>query len=146
VDIVKNSASVIHWIFIRSGKGDEIMKKQLISLFVAAVLAFAVVALADKGLPVYKMGDTVYVCACGEGCDCKTMSRKEGKCSCGKALGKGVITSMDGDKAMVNLAGKDLSFTTKAKYVCDCGETCNCDTISQKPGKCSCGKEMKKVE
>lgn len=122
------------------------MKKGLISLLVAAVLTFAVVALADKGLPVYKQGDAVFVCACGEGCDCKTMSRKEGKCSCGKALGKGVITSIEGDKAMVQLGEKEIPFTTKAKYTCDCGETCKCDTISQKPGKCSCGKEMKKVE
>jgi len=32
------------------------------------------------------------------------------------------------------------------KYTCACGEGCNCDTISQKPGNCSCGKDMKKVE
>ena len=122
------------------------MKKGLISLLVAAVLAFAVVAFADKGLPVYKQGETVYVCACGEGCDCKTMSRKEGKCVCGKALGKAVVTSVEGDKAMVKLEGQELSFTTKAKYTCNCGEACNCGTISQKPGKCVCGKEMKKVD
>ena len=113
------------------------MKKGLISLLVATVMAFAVVAFADKDLPVYKQGETVYVCACGEACDCKTMSRKAGKCSCDKDLGKGVITSVE---------GKELSFPTKAKYACDCGEACKCGTISQKPGKCSCGKEMKKVE
>jgi len=122
------------------------MKKGLISLFVAAVLACAVIAFADKALPVYKQGDTVYVCACGETCDCKTMSRNDGKCTCGKALGKGVITSMEGDKAMVKLEGKEIAFTTKAKYTCACGEGCNCDTISQKPGNCTCGKAMKKVE
>jgi len=122
------------------------MKKGLISLLVAAVLAFAVIAFADKTLPVYKQGETVYVCACGEGCDCKTISRKEGKCSCGNALGKGVVSSVEGDTAMIKLDGKEIAFTTKAKHTCNCGEVCNCGTISQKPGKCSCGKEMKKVE
>lgn len=122
------------------------MKKGLISLLVAVVLACAVVAFADKTLPVYKQGETVYVCACGEACECKTMSRNAGKCTCGKELGKGVITSVQGDKAMVKLEGKELAFTTKAKFACDCGEACKCGTISQNPGKCSCGKEMKKVE
>jgi hypothetical protein len=28
---------------------------------------------------------------------------------------------------------------------CACGEGCNCGTISQKPGKCGCGKDMKKL-
>ena len=122
------------------------MKKGIISLFVAIVLAVGTAAFADKALPVFKAGDTVYVCACGEKCDCKTMSRKAGKCSCNKALGKGVISSVEGDKAIVMLEGKELSFTTKAKYTCACGEGCNCDTISQKPGKCACNKDMKKVE
>jgi hypothetical protein len=122
------------------------MKKGLISLLVATVMAFAVVAFADKTLPVYRQGETVYVCACGEACDCKTMSRKAGKCVCDKDLGKGVITSVKGDTAMVKLEGKELAFPTKAKYACDCGEACECGTISQKPGKCVCGKEMKKVE
>lgn len=129
---------------MREGYG--IMKKGLISLLVVAVLAFAAVVFADKAQPVYKQGDTVYVCACGESCPCKTMSRNEGKCSCGKALGKGVVSSVEGDKAMVKLDGKEIAFTTKAKYACNCGEGCKCDTISQNPGKCSCGKEMKKVE
>jgi hypothetical protein len=128
------------------GKGDGIMKNVLISLLVTAVLASAVIAFADKGLPVYKQGDAVFVCGCGEACDCKTMSRKEGKCTCNKPLVKGEITSMEGDKAMVKLAGGELPFTTKAKFTCDCGEACKCGTISQKPGKCTCGKEMKKVE
>jgi len=27
-------------------------------------------------------------------------------------------------------------------YWCDCGPECKCNTVSLKPGKCSCGKEM----
>lgn len=122
------------------------MKKSLISLFVASMLLVAVVAFADKTLPVFKKGDAVYVCSCGDGCDCKTMSRKEGKCSCGKALGKGTVSKVDGDKAVVTVGGKELNFVTKAKYACGCGDGCNCGTISQKPGKCGCGSEMKNVE
>jgi hypothetical protein len=121
------------------------MRKSLISLFVASMLLVAVVAFADKELPVFKKGDAVYVCSCGDSCDCKTMSRKEGKCSCGKALGKGIVSMVEGDRAVVKVGDSDLDFNTKARYVCACGDGCNCGAISQKPGKCSCGNEMKKV-
>jgi hypothetical protein len=122
------------------------MKKTLIGLFVASLLLVAAVAFADKTLPVFKKGDAVYVCSCGDTCPCLTMSRKEGNCACGKALGKGIVSSVEGDKAVVQVDGKDLNFVTKAKYACACGEGCTCGTISQKPGNCACGKEMKKVE
>lgn len=121
------------------------MKKILVSLFVASLLLIAVVAFADKNLPVYKNGDTVYVCNCGDSCDCKTMSNKEGKCSCGKALGKGTVSSVSKDTVVVNVGGKNLNFPAKAKYACACGDGCNCGTVSQKPGKCACGTDMKKV-
>jgi hypothetical protein len=122
------------------------MKKILIGLFVASLLLVAVVAFADKTVPVYKKGDAVYVCGCGEGCPCKTMARKEGKCSCGKELVKGVVSNDDGDKLVVTVGGKDLNFPSKAKFTCACGEGCNCGTVSQKPGKCTCGKEMMEVK
>jgi hypothetical protein len=121
------------------------MKRMLISLFVVSLLLVAVVAFADKSLPVYKKGDAVYVCTCGDGCDCKTMANKEGKCSCGKALGKGVVGSVSKDKVVVAVGGKNLNFPTKAKYACACGDGCNCGTVSQKPGKCGCGSDMKKL-
>ena len=121
------------------------MKKVLFSLFVTSLLLVAVVAFADKTLPVYKEGDPVYVCMCGDSCDCKTMSRNAGKCTCDKAMGKGVISKIEGDKAVVKVEGKDLNSITKAKYACACGDGCSCGTISQKPGKCTCGTEMKKV-
>ena len=121
------------------------MKKMLISLFVASLLLVAVVAFADKNLPVYKKGDTVYVCTCGDSCDCKTMANKEGKCSCGVDLGKGTVSSVSKDKVVVKVGDKSLNFPAKAKYACGCGDGCNCGTISQKAGKCGCGSEMKKV-
>jgi hypothetical protein len=27
-------------------------------------------------------------------------------------------------------------------YVCNCGEQCKCNTVSTKPGKCSCGQDL----
>jgi hypothetical protein len=41
---------------------------------------------------------------------------------------------------------KERSFKTTGKYACACGPDCKCNTISQNPGKCTCGNEMKKVE
>ena len=122
------------------------MKKILIGLFVATLLLVAVVAFADKTVPVYKKGDTVYVCNCGESCKCKTMARKEGKCSCNKELVKGVVSNDDSDKLVVTVGDKELNFPAKAKYTCGCGDSCNCGTVSQKPGKCVCGTEMKEVK
>lgn len=122
------------------------MKKVFMGLFVTSMLLVSVFAFADKTLPVFKKGDVVYVCTCGNDCPCMTMSRKEGNCACGKPLGKGIVSSVKEDKAVVTVDGKEMSFITKAKYACACGEGCTCGTISQKPGKCACGTEMKKVE
>lgn len=121
------------------------MKNIFVSLCVASLLLVAVVAFADKALPVYKNGNTVYVCSCGDSCDCKTMANKEGKCGCGSPLAKGVVSSVSKDKVVVKVDGKSLSFPAKAKYACGCGDGCNCGTVSQKPGKCGCGSDMKKV-
>lgn len=122
------------------------MKKCLILAVTALIMAFAVVAFAGKELPVYKAGDAVFVCGCGEGCDCLTVSRNPGKCVCGKPLAQSVIDKVDEGKIHLKVQGETRTFPAKAKYTCACGEGCNCDTISQKPGNCSCGKEMKKVE
>lgn len=121
------------------------MKQVLITLFAAALLLTAVAAFADKSVPVYKKGDAVYVCTCGDSCDCKTMARREGKCSCGNALGKGVVTKADGGRLVVKVGSANLNFPAKAKYACGCGDGCTCGTVSQKPGKCGCGSDMKKV-
>lgn len=121
------------------------MKKVLIGLFVASLLLVAVVAFADKTVPVYKKGDAVFVCACGESCECKTMARKAGKCSCGKDMVKGVVNEVKDDKLVVKVGDKDMIFPAKAKFACGCGEGCSCGTVSQKPGKCGCGTEMKEV-
>ncbi len=115
-------------------------------VFMAALSSlFAVAAFADKGLPVFKAGETVYVCGCGAGCDCQTISRNDGKCSCDKPLVKTTVIKIEKGKLLAAVNGAEQAFSTKAKYACGCGEGCNCGTISQKPGKCTCGKKMKKV-
>jgi hypothetical protein len=119
--------------------------KGLAFFVVALSLAFAGTAFADEALPVFKAGDTVYVCACGAGCDCQTISRNDGKCTCDKPLAKTTVTKVEGDKLFAKVNGVEQAFSTKAKYACACGAGCTCGTISQKAGKCTCGKEMKKI-
>ena len=121
------------------------MRKGIVLAVMALFLAFAVVAFADKELPVYKEGDKVFVCGCGSGCDCFTVSRKAGKCICGKPLAQTVVDRVADGKIYVKVKDEELVFPAKAKYTCACGEGCTCGTISQKPGKCACGNEMKEV-
>ena len=90
-----------------------------------------------------KVGDEIYVCNCGEACDCDTISRNPGNCTCGKPLVKAKVTKVE--KGMIYVEGQTKGFKSVGKYACACGPACKCDTISQKPGKCTCGKEMKKV-
>jgi hypothetical protein len=92
-----------------------------------------------------KVGDEVYVCNCGEKCPCHTMSKNPGQCSCGVDLVKAKVTRVDEGSAMVMINGKERSFKTVGKYACACGPACPCNTISQNPGKCTCGMEMKAV-
>lgn len=124
------------------------MKKWFVALLTLVALGMAGMAIAavENGKITLKVGDEVYVCGCGEGCPCETISRKEGKCSCGKPLVKGKVTKVEEAKAMIAINGKERSFKTTGKYQCACGPDCNCDTISQQPGKCGCGKELQKVK
>ncbi|RJR51757.1 MAG: hypothetical protein C4576_03130 [Desulfobacteraceae bacterium] len=121
-----------------------VSEKGLVAVLVVLSLAFSVVAFADEGLPVFKAGDGIYVCACG-GCDCQTISRKEGKCSCDKSLTKTTVNKVEGDKLFASVNGAEVAFSTKAKYACACGGGCTCGTISQKPGKCACGNALKQI-
>ena len=66
----------------------------------------------------------------------------------GKEMVKATVVKTEGNTALLKAAGweKERPFTTTAKYACACGESCKCDTISQNPGKCTCGTEMEKVK
>jgi hypothetical protein len=118
--------------------------KKLLIFTIVFTLALASLAIADKTKMTAKVGDELYVCACGEGCACDTMSRNPGKCTCDKDLVKTKVTKVE--KGKITVESRNKPFVSKAKYVCDCGPECKCDTISQNPGNCTCGKKMKMVE
>jgi len=124
------------------------MKKSLKILVVVLSLVVVTVAFAANAKPVFIVGEEVYACNCGEAC-CDEISKHPGKCVCGKDMVKAKVTACP-EKGKVMLQGegweKPRAFQTVAKYACACGPKCDCDTISQKPGKCPCGTEMKKVQ
>ena len=114
-------------------------------LFVCATVSLVFAAKGPSGKFEAKAGDTIYVCGCGEGCDCGSLAKKEGKCGCGKDMVKTTINKIEKDKVYYSLEGKELSAPATGKYACGCGG-CDCGTISQKPGKCGCNKDMVKVK
>ena len=125
------------------------MKKILLIASVFVIIAFVALSFAGaKAKMDLKVGDEVYACDCGESCPCNTMSKNAGKCSCDKEMVKAKVTKVEGDKVMLKAEKweKERAFKATGKYMCDCGPDCKCDTISQNPGKCSCVKEMKKVQ
>ncbi len=124
------------------------MKKILVfGLALILTMVFSGAALADSGKMALKVGDSVFACDCGEGCPCNTMARKPGKCTCGKEMVEAKVTKVEDGQAYLQAQGweKPRGFKTIGKYACDCGSSCDCNTISQNPGKCVCGKELKKV-
>ena len=118
-------------------------------LAVLFVLASIGMATADtKGTMDLKVGDEVYVCNCGEKCPCNTMSRNPGNCTCGSEMAKAKVLNVEPGKAEVKAESwaKARMFKTNGKYTCNCGPNCKCSTISQNPGKCTCGADMAKVD
>jgi len=118
--------------------------KKLLVLTIMFAVAFASFALADRTTMTAKVGDELYVCGCGNGCDCDTISRSLGKCPCGKDLVKSKVTKVEEGKITMDVRSRP--FVSIGKYACACGPDCKCDTISQKPGTCTCGKELKEVK
>ena len=93
-----------------------------------------------------KAGEEVYACNCGTKCPCNTLSRNPGKCTCGVDLVKATVKSVGDGTALLLVSGEERPFKTVGKYACACGPQCPCNTISQNPGKCTCGVEMKEVK
>jgi hypothetical protein len=125
------------------------MKKSILLvlslLFVCAAVTLVFAAKGPSGKFEAKAGDVIYVCSCGDGCDCGSLAKKEGKCGCGKDLVTTTVTKIDKTKVYYKLDGKEFSAPITGKYACGCGD-CNCGSISQKPGKCGCDKDMLKVK
>ena len=123
------------------------MRKTLIVFSLVFIFLAAVAFAAEKGALTLKVGDERYVCNCGEKCPCNTISSNEGKCTCGTDMVKATVTKVEKGKAVFKAAAweKERTFKTIGKYKCACGPDCKCDTISQNPGKCTCGTKMKKI-
>jgi len=119
--------------------------KKLMLVVLTMIFAFGLAAAVHAAKEKFetKAGDTIYVCACGEACKCGTLSNREGECGCGKEMVKTTVTRVEDGKVFYTVEGKELSASLTGKYRCGCKE-CECDIISQKPGKCSCGKKMMK--
>jgi hypothetical protein len=117
----------------------------LVSLVFIFLVAFAFAA--EKSALDLKVGDERYVCNCSETCPCNTISSNAGKCTCGNDMVKAKVTKVDKGKVNFKADGwkKERTFKTVGKYMCNCSPDCKCGTISQNPGKCTCGKEMKKI-
>jgi len=123
------------------------MRKMLVAFFVIfSLLLVGSAFAAESNKMTLKVGDAVYVCGCGKDCDCGTMAMKPGKCSCGKPMVKGNVVKVGDGTADIKIKKRTQTFKTVGLYSCACGEGCKCGTISQKPGKCVCGKPMKKAE
>ena len=111
-------------------------------LLCATVLClFSAAALAGPAELKFKAGDKAYICACGEKCGCKVVSKKAGKCGCGHDLTEVAVTKVEGQHAFYKAGDKESSFGLKGKYTCACTGDC-CQMISQKAGKCPCGKDL----
>ncbi len=124
--------------------------KRAMYIALAMVLTLALVAVSvagSRGKMDLKAGDEIYACDCGEKCPCLTMSNNPGKCTCGKEMVKAKVTKAEGDTLMLKSEkwDKERPFKASGSYACACPPACKCDTISQNPGKCTCGVEMKKM-
>ena len=95
-----------------------------------------------------KVGEEIYACNPGAGCPYQTLSLDSGKCNCGSDLVKARVVKVERDVAYLQAPGweKPRPFKTVGKYACACGRKCKCTVISQKLGKCPCGKEMRPVK
>lgn len=126
------------------------MKKLVLVVMTLSLLLFAAgLVFADKGGKGKfegKAGDKIYVCACGEGCKCGTLANQEGECGCGKKLVEATVTKVEKGTVLYKIGDQEFSAPQQGKYMCGCGEGCNCGFVSQKSGKCGCGKEMVKVK
>ena len=122
------------------------MKKSIAVILVVLVAIVGLALAVENGKIDLKVGDSVYACNCGDKCACKSMAKTESNCTCGNKMVKATVVKVDGDKVMLKAEGwdKERAFPTKGKYACAC-EKCNCGMISQNPGKCGCGSEMKKI-
>jgi len=116
--------------------------KKLLGIVLVLVFGLVLAGLSTAGEMQLKVGDKVYACNCGEACPCDTLSMRPGKCSCGKDLVQGEVVEVGEGSVVVQTDSWKRSFKTDGKFACACGAGCTCNTVSQAPGKCSCGKDL----
>jgi len=75
-----------------------------VALSLVSAVATSAAEKAAAAATQYKVGDTVYVCGCGESCDCNTIQTSPGKCHCGMALVEGKVTKVAAGKVTVKTA------------------------------------------
>lgn len=115
-------------------------------LFVFSAVSLVCADMGQTGKFEAKAGDTIYACGCGEGCECGSLGKKAGTCSCNKEMVKTTVNKVEKGRVFYTIDGKELSAPTQGKYACGCGKGCNCGSISQKPGKCACNKDLINVK
>ncbi len=108
--------------------------------------------------------DVVYVCNCGDECDCGTVALEPGTCSCGTELKQAHLVKVEGNEGLLCTCGDDctcamdpqdgskcscgadlrrVSFDGTGLYFCNCGGgSCTCNYVAAAPGRCSCGMEL----
>ena len=59
--------------------------------------------------------DMVYVCSCGEDCDCNTVATEPGNCACGNELKAAHLVKVEGNEGLL----------------CSCEEGCTCEINSE---------------
>lgn len=108
--------------------------------------------------------DVLYTCACGDDCNCNSMSKEPGNCKCGKSMAWGHAIRVEGDEALLCTCAesckcsidpndpnkcscgkpvKRISMKGTGMYFCNCGGSCTCNTVSDSPGECGCGMQLK---
>jgi hypothetical protein len=106
--------------------------------------------------------DSLYVCACGPGCDCGAVSTNAGACGCGVEMVHAKLLKVEGNVGVVCGCGagcacalaedgatcscgqavRRVSFEGKGQYYCTCGGECACNHVAAEPGTCACGMEL----
>ena len=107
--------------------------------------------------------DLVYVCNCGEECDCGSLAVSPGSCSCGSELAQAHLVKVEENEGLLCTCGGDcvctidaadetkcscgndlkrVSFEGTGVYYCNCGGSCTCNFVSSSEGKCTCGMDL----
>jgi len=114
-----------------------------------------------------KRQDVLYVCDCGDECQCNSLDTEPGNCKCGQPMKWTHVVKVEGNEALLCTCSEGCTCAIDPKdptkcgcgkpvkrvnlegqgiYFCNCGGSCTCNTLSKHPGDCRCGMMLKKVE